>query len=312
MREGFQQSGVKSMESIVLQQSSASWSETLPRHWIQESRSVQDRGLVVTHEFQPSSEISVPNGSADHILVFNFSSNLRQITRIDGQECDEALLPRTVLLFPAQAQTFLHWESEQADEVVMFYINPEQLQQVAAENDCLHPERIELRPVLHAHDDQLSAIATTFRTEMYSDSLGGKLYTESLANLFLIHLLRNYCTQPLTLRSYDDGLSRLQLQVALDFVNDHLSGDFKLQDVAEQLGMSQYYFCRLFKQSMGIAPYQYVLQQRIETAKRLLVKQPDKAIAQIALECGFTSQSQMTQHFRKIAGTTPKAYRRGS
>jgi AraC family transcriptional regulator len=298
------------MESIVSQQSSTSWSEILPEHWIQEVRSVQNRGLVVTHEFQPSSEISVPNGVADYILVFNFGSNLRQITRIDGQEHEGALIPRTALLFPAQAPTFIYWESEQADEVVSFYIDPQQLQQVAAENDCLHPERVELRPVLHAHDDQLTTIATAFRTEMYSNSLGGKLYTESLANLFLLHLLRNYCAQPLILRSYNDGLSHSQLRAAIDFIQDHLSGDFKLQDAADQLGMSQYYFCRLFKQSMGIAPYQYALQQRVEMAKRLLLKQPDKAIAQIALECGFTSQSQMTQHFRKIAGITPKAYRR--
>ncbi|KAM3099684.1 AraC family transcriptional regulator [Phormidesmis sp. 146-35] len=152
-------------------------------------------------------------------------------------------------------------------------------------------------------------IATAFHREMYSDNLGGKLYTESLANLFLIHLLRNYSTQTPTLRSYDRGLSHQQLQQAIDFMQDHLSDELSIQDVANLLGMSQYYFCRLFKQSLGTSPYQYVLQQRVEFDKRLL-KQQDKPIAQIALECGFTSQSQMTQHFRKLTGTTPKAYRK--
>jgi AraC family transcriptional regulator len=298
------------MESIVLQRSSASWSEIVPQDWVQESREIRDCGLVVSHDFQPASEIEVSNGCTEHVLLLNVSGNLRQITRIDGKEHEGADAPGSIFLIPAQASNFCYWECEQPDETVSFYIDPQRLQQVAAESDCLHPERVELRPVLTTHDAQLSTIATAFRSEMYSDSLGGKLYTESLANLFLIHLLRNYCTQTPMLRSYNDGLSRSQLQAAIDFIQDHLSGDFKLQDAADQLGMSQYYFCRLFKQSMGIAPYQYALQQRVERAKQSLLKQPDKAIAQIALECGFTSQSQMTQHFRKIVGTTPKAYRR--
>jgi AraC family transcriptional regulator len=174
----------------------------------------------------------------------------------------------------------------------------------------LSVDRLELLPILSSRDPQLKAIATSFRAEMFNNELGGKLYTESLANLFLIHLLRKYCTQTFTPRSYDNGLSRYQLQQAIDFIQAHLNSKFRLQDLTELLGISQYYFCRLFKQSMGISPYQYVLQQRVERVKLLLSTQPKKAIADISLECGFSSQNQMTQHFRKITGTTPRTYRR--
>jgi AraC family transcriptional regulator len=126
----------------------------------------------------------------------------------------------------------------------------------------------------------------------------------------LIHLLRHYCSQPLTLRPYEGGLSSYQLRHALDFIHAVLNCDFKLQEIADRLGMSQYYFCRLFKQSMGVSPYQYVLQQRVELAQRLLIEQRTRAICDIALECGFSSQSQMTEHFRRKTGTTPAAYRR--
>ncbi|KAM3094451.1 hypothetical protein ACKFKF_27340, partial [Phormidesmis sp. 146-12] len=210
------------MDSLVSKRSSASWSEIVPQDWIQESRTISDRGLIVTHDLQPSNEVDISNGCAEHFLILSCNSNFRQITRIDGREYEGSLLPGSVLLVPAHASSFCYWECEQADETVCFYIDPQQLQQVAAENDCLYPERVELRPVLHTRDDQLAAIATAFRSEMYSDSLGGKFYTESLANQFLIHLLRNYCTQTPTLRSYSDGLSRPQLQAALNFVNDHL------------------------------------------------------------------------------------------
>jgi AraC family transcriptional regulator len=72
-------------------------------------------------------------------------------------------------------------------------------------------------------------------------------------------------------------------------------------------GMSQYYFASLFKQSMGVTPWQYVMQQRLERAKELLT-QRDRSIVEIALQCGFKSQSHFTQQFRKFTGVTPKRY----
>jgi AraC family transcriptional regulator len=291
-------------------QSITSWLEAVPQFWIQERQSIYDCGLTVTHDFQPASEIDNVGGMGEDLLSVCFNSNFRQITRIDGREFDGSLIPGDLFVVPAYAPSFHYWECEQADECICFYIDPKLLQQVALENDCAHASTIELRPILHSRDSQIAAIATAFRREIYNGELGGKLYGESLANLFLIHLLRNYCTQDLTWRAGDRnrGLSRYQLQTALDFIHGRLNDEFKLQDLAEQLGMSQYYFCRLFKQSMGVAPYQYVIQQRVEAAKVMLAIR-QKPIADIALESGFSSQSQLNLHFRKLTGTTPRAYR---
>jgi AraC family transcriptional regulator len=72
--------------------------------------------------------------------------------------------------------------------------------------------------------------------------------------------------------------------------------------------MSQFHFSYLFKQSIGTSPYQYLLQQRIERAKKLL-KESDRPIIDIALECGFNSHSHLTKTFRQLTGITPKVYR---
>ncbi|MEG4804750.1 helix-turn-helix transcriptional regulator [Microcoleus sp. ARI1-B5] len=74
------------------------------------------------------------------------------------------------------------------------------------------------------------------------------------------------------------------------------------------LGMSQLQFSHMFKVAIGIAPYQYLLQQRIERAKELL-KQKERSIVEIALECGFNSHSHLSKQFRQLTGMTPKAYR---
>jgi AraC family transcriptional regulator len=290
--------------------SSTSWSEILPQSWTQESQSIYNRGLTVTHDFQPASEVTNMGGLEEHVLAFGFSSNSRQITRIDDLEFDGCGVAGNLFILPARAPSFHYWECDRADETISFYTDPKFLQQIAIENDCAYSSSIELRPILHARDPQIEAIATAFRLEMYNGELGGKLYSESLANLFLIHLLRNYCTQDLTLRADDleCGLSRYQLRSALEYIHAGLSDGLRIQDVAQQLGMSQYYFCRQFKQSLGIAPYQYVIQQRVESAKRLL-ERDGRSIADIALESGFSSQSQLNLHFRKRTCTTPRAYR---
>jgi AraC family transcriptional regulator len=59
---------------------------------------------------------------------------------------------------------------------------------------------------------------------------------------------------------------------------------------------------------MGIPPYKYVLQQRVERAK-LLLRKSDKPLTEIAFECGFAHQSHLNRHFRKLTGITPKMYR---
>ncbi|NJR26193.1 MAG: helix-turn-helix transcriptional regulator [Richelia sp. CSU_2_1] len=101
------------------------------------------------------------------------------------------------------------------------------------------------------------------------------------------------------------------LRVAIDYIQAHLNEKLTLDAIASQLNISQYHFCELFKKSMGMPPYEYVLRQRIERAKELLQTKKEMAIVDIALECGFANQTHLNKHFRKLTGTTPKAYRNG-
>jgi AraC family transcriptional regulator len=176
------------------------------------------------------------------------------------------------------------------------------------EIDCLTADKLELQPIIKAADPQLHNLALQFKQELQNNSLGGELYSESLANLFNIHLLRNYCTSTPILRSDSDGLSTKKLQQAIDYIQAHLDEKLSLELIATELNLSVHYFCQLFTQSIGIPPYKYVLQQRVDRAKQLL-KQSQISLSEIALDCRFSNQSHLNRHFTKLTGIAPKKYR---
>jgi AraC family transcriptional regulator len=180
--------------------------------------------------------------------------------------------------------------------------------QVATEALAIDPDRLEVIPTFRTRDPQLEAIAILVLTELKQENLGSRLYIDSLANVLAVRLLRQYSASKPQLAVYAGGLPQRQLQQILEYIHAHLERDIKLADLAGSIGMSQFHFSHLFKQSIGTSPYQYLLQQRIERAKQLL-KQTNRSIVDIAFCCGFNSHSHLSKQFRQLTGMTPKSYR---
>lgn len=268
---------------------------------------IQLGNLTIEHIACPPDEAEVtPNDR--HMLMFPLSYDTRHVNQFDGGEYDGPVDSGDFYLLPAGQPAL--YACETAGEALVFMINPNFLPHIATATECLNPDKVEVRSVVLDRDPQLETIARSFLSEMTADGLGGRLYTESLANLFGIHLLRHYCTTPATLRKYKGGLSDFQLKSAIDYVRSNLDGQLSLENIAAELNLSHYYFCALFKQSMGVSPWQYVIGQRVERAKELL-KNRDLSIAEVALACGFSNQSHLNKHFRSATGIAPGTYRRG-
>jgi AraC family transcriptional regulator len=111
-----------------------------------------------------------------------------------------------------------------------------------------------------------------------------------------------------TLTLKDRSLTHAQLQQSIDYIHTHLDRELSLEQMAAVIHISPTYFASLFKHTTGISPHQYVIRQRVKRAKSLLLK-TDLAIADIALQVGFSSQSHLTQQFKRFTGMTPRQIR---
>ena len=80
-----------------------------------------------------------------------------------------------------------------------------------------------------------------------------------------------------------------------------------LHDLGDALNLSPFQALRLFQRHCGITPHQYLVRYRVEKASRMLLD--GEAIAEVAAQVGFTDQSHMTRHFKKVLGVTPSQYR---
>jgi AraC family transcriptional regulator len=273
------------------------------------SRQMNWNGVLVEQCQSPTSafEMGLP-ALSDHWLNLHIGSPAPLIQK-RGDRLHESILHEGDNLFVPAGQPS-YWCRDEIAGIctpLQICLKPELIQQVAEASD-IDSTRFELVHGFGQQDVQLHQIGMLMLAELRSGGMMGQLYVESLTQALVIHLLRHYSTLTQSTASPNSSFTRTQLQQAIDYIHTYLNRDLSLAELASVVNISPTYFASLFKQEMGISPHQYVIQQRVERAKVMLMK-TDLAIADIALQVGFSSQSHLTQQFKRLTGMTPKQIR---
>jgi len=104
------------------------------------------------------------------------------------------------------------------------------------------------------------------------------------------------------------GLSPAMKNRICDFIEEHIGEKISLGDLSVLAGLSPNHFARAFQQSMGLPPHRYLLRRRLEHVEQML-RETQLPLAQIALEVGFSDQSHLARHFRRLTGIPPSLAR---
>jgi AraC-like DNA-binding protein len=103
-------------------------------------------------------------------------------------------------------------------------------------------------------------------------------------------------------------LANWQLDRAEAYVREHIDTRLRIDTVARVVNLSSSYFSRAFKATRGMSYSDYVMDERIALATRLLAD-TDLPIVEIALQCGLADQSHLTRVFSRAIGAPPRAWR---
>ncbi len=97
---------------------------------------------------------------------------------------------------------------------------------------------------------------------------------------------------------------------AIDYIRGRLAMPISLADLGDTLGLTQFQVIRLFKRTIGMTPHAYVLQLRLDAARRCLAA--GSSIGDTAVAAGFYDQSSLTHHFKRSYGLTPLQFVRAA
>ena len=170
---------------------------------------------------------------------------------------------------------------------------------------------VTLADVLRTEDPMMNWALGAIAQEAHANGLGGSLYVDSIARALVIHLLRAYASISSRSAANRGALSAAQARMVREYIDTHIADTLDLPTLASSIGLDHApcSFARHFRRYFGKPPHTYLIDRRLERARRLLA-QSGLAIKDIATECGFSDQAHLTRLFRRTHGITPAAFRR--
>jgi AraC family transcriptional regulator len=136
-----------------------------------------------------------------------------------------------------------------------------------------------------------------------------KSYVDALTNVLAHELSRTNEEPSGNLQVSRGGLATWQMRLVTQHIEEHLSEQISLVKLAGLARLSQFHFCRAFRQSFGVPPHEYHIRRRIEKAKALLAE-GNASVTGVGFELGYSYTSSFSVAFRKMTGRSPREFRR--
>jgi AraC family transcriptional regulator len=160
-------------------------------------------------------------------------------------------------------------------------------------------------------DKSIQRIVGMLLEELETEQPLGRLYVDSLAHALATRFLLLDCDSGSRSESGVSPLPTRILNRVREKIEANLDTDLSLDSLAEESGYSRAHFLRMFRAATGLTPHQYVLGLRLRRAQDCL-RQKGANIIDVAMSCGFSSQSHMTSVFRQRLEMTPAEFRRNA
>jgi AraC family transcriptional regulator len=267
-----------------------------------------ESGLRLRLLTDPPGRLEVP-GLPNTIVSIHVGASVQIACRRGGQSYRGVAVHGDVDIIPAYTPSL--WQLAEKDTAFVLSLSPKLLHDVT-EQLGFDPQQVEIINRFQLRDQHLESLGWALKAEMDCGYPSGPLYLQSLATAVATRLVTCHSTAALLAEKMTEKqnghLAGYKLRQVLAHIEEHLSHDLTLNELATLAGLSSSHFKTTFRTTIGLPVHQYVIRRRVERAKILLAENK-LSLSQVALETGFAHQSHLAYHMRRLLGVSPKAVR---
>ena len=262
---------------------------------------------LLTLEYFEAEPASMPTDRYEqHHIILNLRDEPHRLENWrDGEHRDFIYHKNEIIVTPAGVESGWRWHVK--TKCIIITLEPAKFEKFAQTELGILLSTGQLKDLPQFLDEDITQSGIQL-LEALQSSIGSQVMFESFARVFLTKLILKYGLQE---EEYDfsKSFTAQDYKQVLDYIAVNYGNNILLEDIAEQANLSPSHFSRLFKQTIGQSPYQFLMTYRIEQAKKML-DNPQTLMIDIAMNCGFSDQAHFSRVFKKIEGITPKQYRR--
>jgi AraC-like DNA-binding protein len=192
---------------------------------------------------------------------------------------------------------------------LLFYLPRAALDAIADDANAPRIRDLSYKPGMVVNDVTISSIGSLLLPALKHPNEANPLFVDHVLLAFGAHIAETYGGMRPVSRLPQGVLAPWQERRAKEILRANLRGGVPLKEVARECRVSVGHFSHAFRRTLGVAPHSWLIQQRIVLSKEKL-RDDRLSLTDVAAECGFCDQSHFTQHFTRIVGVSPGAWRR--
>jgi AraC-like DNA-binding protein len=224
---------------------------------------------------------------------------------VDGRHVRKGVQKDETSVYDLRCETIVRFHDP--FDFLYLYLPHDALSELAAELGISHIQ-YEIATGASIFDPIVAQLGACLLPAVEKPHEANELFVGYVAMALNAHFIREYSTSRPNGRCRRSGLAPWQLRTAKELMRANLDGELPLVRLASACGLSAAHFARAFRVSTGTPPHRWLMDQRIEQAKCLLMDST-LSLTEIAIKCGFADQSHFTRVFSSAMGATPGRWR---
>jgi AraC family transcriptional regulator len=191
---------------------------------------------------------------------------------------------------------------------LFFYLPRAALDAIADEANVPRIRDLSYEPGAAVNDATISSLGSLLLPALRHPDQANRLFVDHVLLAVGVHIAQTYGGMRPVSRLVRGGLAPWQERRAKEMIAANLDG-VPVKELARECRLSTAHFSRAFRRSVGVAPHNWLIEQRIVLSKKKL-RDDRLSLTDVAAECGFSDHAHFTRHFARFVGVTPSAWRR--